>query len=143
MNIGEMKASAIAFMKEFSSGDRAAAWRRATDDVRWTVNQHAIPKGELAAFDRAAYDAMVERSGDLFPQGITIEVTDAVAENDRVMLEARGHGVLSDGRVYANHYVFTFRFRGDRICEVAEYLDTAYAQGMLAFVMQAPGRERV
>jgi ketosteroid isomerase-like protein len=139
MDSGQMKASATAFMTEFSSGDRAAAWRRATDDVRWTVNQHSIPKGELAVFDRAAYDAMVESSGDLFPQGITIEVTDAVAENDRVMLEARGHGALADGRIYANHYIFTFRFRGDRICEVAEYLDTAYAQGMLAFVMEAPG----
>jgi ketosteroid isomerase-like protein len=139
MNNAEMKASAIAFMNEFSGGDRAAAWRRATDDVRWTVNQHTIPNGERAVFDRPAYDAMVESSGDLFPQGITIEVTDAVAENDRVMLEAHGHGALADGRVYANHYIFTFRFRGERICEVAEYLDTAYAQGMLAFVMRAPG----
>jgi ketosteroid isomerase-like protein len=139
MNSSEMKASATAFMTEFSSGERASAWRRATDDVRWTVNQHSIPKGDLTVFGRAAYDTMVESSGDLFPQGITIEVTDAVAENDRVMLEARGHGALADGRVYANHYIFTFRFRGGLICEVAEYLDTAYAQGMLAFVMEAPG----
>lgn len=142
MDSSEMKASATAFMKEFSSGDRASAWRRATGDIRWTVNQHSVPKGELAVFDRTAYDAMVASSGDLFPQGITIEVTDAAAENNRVMLEARGHGALADGRIYANHYIFTFRFRGDLICEVAEYLDTAYAQGMLAVVMEAPGAEK-
>jgi ketosteroid isomerase-like protein len=138
MDSGEMKAAAIAFMKEFSNGDRTAAWRRTTDDLTWTMNQHTIPKGELAVFNRAAYDAMVASSGDLFPQGITIEVTDAVAENDRVMLEARGCGPLADGRLYANHYIFTFRFRGGLICAVAEYLDTAYAQGMLAFTIEAP-----
>jgi len=79
MDSAEMKANAIAFMTEFSSGDRVAAWRRTTGDLTWTMNQHTIPKGELAVFDRAAYDAMVASSGDLFPQGITIEVTDAVA----------------------------------------------------------------
>jgi ketosteroid isomerase-like protein len=138
MDIAANKASAIAFMNEFSSGKREAAWRRTTDDLTWTMNQHAVPGGRLAVFDRKSYDAMVANSDNLFPQGIRITVTDAVAENDRVMLEAHGSGPLADGRIYANHYIFTFRFRGGLICEVAEYLDTAYAQAMLAFTIQAP-----
>jgi ketosteroid isomerase-like protein len=138
MGCAENRANAIAFMTEFSSGNRAAAWRRATDDVRWTMNQHPIPGGERITFNRAGYDAMVESSGNLFPQGIKMEFTDAAADGDRVFLEANGHGPLADGRIYANHYVFTFRFRGDLISEVAEYLDTAYAQGMLAFTIEAP-----
>jgi ketosteroid isomerase-like protein len=138
MGSAENKANAIAFMTEFSSGNRAAAWRRATEDVRWTMNQHAIPGGQRITFNRADYDAMVESSGNLFPQGIKMEFTDAAGEGDRVFLEANGHGPLADGRIYANHYVFTFRFRGDLISEVAEYLDTAYAQGMLAFTIEAP-----
>lgn len=133
-----MKASAIAFMNEFSSGNRAAAWRRATEDVRWTINQHVVATGERLVFNRPDYDAMVEGSGNLFPNGITIAVTEAVADGDRVMMEAHGHGALADGRVYANHYIFTFRFRGELISEVAEYLDTAYAQAMLGMVMEAP-----
>ena len=138
MNIAANKASAIAFMNEFSSGNRETAWRRTTDDLTWTMNQHAVPGGRLAVFDRKSYDAMVANSDNLFPQGIRIMVTDAVAENDRVMLEAHGSGPLADGRIYANHYIFTFRFRGGLICELAEYLDTAYAQAMLAFTIQAP-----
>jgi ketosteroid isomerase-like protein len=138
MGIAENKANAIAFMTEFSGGDRVAAWRRATDDVRWTMNQHAIPGGERITFNREAYDAMVESSGDLFPQGIKMDYTDAAADGDRVFLEANGHGPLADGRIYANHYVFTFRFRGDLISEIAEYLDTAYAQALLAFTIEAP-----
>ena len=140
MDIAANKANAIAFMEEFSRGNRESAWRRTTDDLTWTMNQHSIPKGELAVFDRKSYDAMVSSSGDLFPQGIKITVTDAVAENDRVMLEAHGSGPLADGRIYANHYIFTFRFRGGLICAVAEYLDTAYAQALLAFTIEAPGR---
>jgi ketosteroid isomerase-like protein len=138
MDIAANKASAIAFMNEFSSGNREAAWKRTTDDLTWTMNQHAVPEGKLAVFDRKSYDAMVATSGDLFPQGIKITVTDAVADHDRVMLEAHGSGPLADGRIYANHYIFTFRFRGGLICEVAEYLDTAYAQAMLAFTIEAP-----
>jgi len=134
----DLKAMAIAFLEEFSSGRTEAAWRRATDDVRWTMNQHSIPAGTLASFDRASYDAMVARSGDLFPNGIRLEVTDAVAERDRVMLEAKGHGELADGRVYANHYIFAYRFRDGKISEIVEYLDTAYAQGLLAFTIEAP-----
>jgi ketosteroid isomerase-like protein len=138
MDTAANKANAIAFMNEFSSGNREAAWRRTTDDLTWTMNQHAIPEGKRAVFDRTSYDKMVASSGDLFPQGIEITVTDAVADHDRVMLEAHGSGPLADGRIYANHYIFTFRFRGGLICEVAEYLDTAYAQAMLAFTIQAP-----
>ena len=138
MDIAANKANAIAFMNEFSSGNREAAWKRTTDDLTWTMNQHSIPDGRLAVFDRKSYDAMVANSGNLFPQGIVITVTDAVADNDRVMLEAHGSGPLADGRIYANHYIFTFRFRDGLISEVAEYLDTAYAQAMLAFTIEAP-----
>ncbi len=88
--------------------------------------------------NRKDYDAMVDSSGDLFPQGITMNFTDAAADGDRVFLEANGHGPLADGRIYANHYVFTFRFRGELISEIVEYLDTAYAQKLLAFTIEAP-----
>jgi ketosteroid isomerase-like protein len=138
MDTAANKANAIAFMNEFSSGNREAAWKRTTDDLTWTMNQHAVPDGKLAVFDRKSYDAMVATSGELFPQGIKITVTDAVADHDRVMLEAHGSGPLADGRIYANHYIFTFRFRDGLICAVAEYLDTSYAQAMLAFTIQAP-----
>jgi ketosteroid isomerase-like protein len=138
MDIAANKANAIAFMNEFSSGNREAAWRRTTNDLTWTMNQHSVPDGKLAVFNREAYDAMVATSGNLFPQGIEITITDAVADHDRVMLEAHGSGPLADGRIYANHYIFTFRFRDGLICEVAEYLDTAYAKAMLAFTIQAP-----
>lgn len=138
MNGNAMKTTAIAFLKEFSGGDRAAAWRRASDDVIWTINQHNADTNGLAVFNRDQYSAMVESSEYLFPNGISLEVTGALADGDRVALEARGNGALADGRIYANHYVFTFRFRDDKISEITEYLDTAYAQTALAFVMEVP-----
>ncbi len=133
-----MKAAAIAFLGEFSSGDRAAAWQRTSEDVRWTINQHNPDDGGLAVFTRDQYSAMVEGSAYLFPNGISIEVTDALADGDRVALEARGHGALADGQIYANHYIFAFRFRDNKISEIAEYLDTAYAQTKLSFTMEVP-----
>ena len=67
MDIAANKANAIAFMNEFSSGNREAAWRRTTDDLTWTMNQHSIPDGKLAVFNRKSYDAMVASSGDMTP----------------------------------------------------------------------------
>jgi ketosteroid isomerase-like protein len=130
--------AAIAFLQEFSSGRREAAWARTADDVHWTMNQHVVPAGTLATFGRDAYDAMVASSANLFPKGISLTITDSVAERDRVMLEVSGQGELADERIYANHYIFTFRFAGDRIVEIVEYLDTAYAQAMLSFEIEAP-----
>lgn len=132
-----MKASAKAFIEEFSSGRHAEAWARTTDTVVWGINQHDLESGKLLRYDRASYQAMVESSAGLFPDGVRLDVTGALADGDRVVLEAAGHGPLADGRVYANHYVFTFRFAGDRIAEVVEYLDTAYAQKLLEFTLTA------
>lgn len=138
MDGNAMKAAAKAFLTEFSGGDRTAAWARTSDDFRWVMNQHDVDSGARLTFDRAQYSAMVEGAADLFPNGISLEVTDALADGNRVALEVKGHGELADGRVYANHYIFTFRFSGERITEITEYLDTAYAQAALSFVIQPP-----
>jgi len=138
MDGNAMKAAAKAFLTEFSGGDPAAAWARTSDDFRWVMNQHDVDSGARLTFDRAQYSAMVEGAADLFPKGISLQITDALADGNRVALEVNGHGELADGRVYANHYIFTFTFNGDRITEITEYLDTAYAQAALSFVIQAP-----
>jgi ketosteroid isomerase-like protein len=55
---------------------------------------------------------------------IRMNVTNALAENDTVIVEARGEARTKDGRAYKNTYCFVFRFESGKIIESREYLDT-------------------
>lgn len=47
-----------------------------------------------------------------------------IAEEDLVVVEARGNNTTKTGRAYNNRYCFVFRIAGGRLQEVTEYLDT-------------------
>ncbi len=47
-----------------------------------------------------------------------------IAEDDLVVVEARGNNVTKTGLPYNNSYCFVFRFSNDKLKEVTEYLDT-------------------
>ncbi len=47
-----------------------------------------------------------------------------IAEDDFVVVEARGSNTTTDGNPYNNRYCFVFRLAGGKLQEVTEYLDT-------------------
>jgi ketosteroid isomerase-like protein len=55
---------------------------------------------------------------------IRMTVTNAVAENDMVIVESRGEAQTKDGRDYRNSYCFVFKFDNGKIIESREYMDT-------------------
>ena len=57
-------------------------------------------------------------------------VVDCIGEGDRVVLELRNEGTLSDGRPYEMVYCFILKVRDGRIVSVREYADTAYNRDM-------------
>ena len=72
---------------------------------------------------------------------LAIEVQSLTAEDDRVVAQLKGHATLRSGVPYDNTYCFVFRFAGDSVAEVTEYLDTAllrYASGLGARMLPAP-----
>jgi ketosteroid isomerase-like protein len=54
----------------------------------------------------------------------------AVAEGDKLALEAESYGELTNGRIYNQHYHFLIEFRDGKICAVREYLDTQHAHAV-------------
>jgi uncharacterized protein len=54
-----------------------------------------------------------------------------VAEDDIVVIEARGNNATRDGERYENTYCFVFRVVDGRLAEVTEYMDTALAEQAL------------
>ena len=63
---------------------------------------------------------------------LAIEVQSLTAEDDRVVAQLQGHATLRSGVPYDNTYCFIFRFAGDRVAEVTEYLDTALVTRVFA-----------
>jgi uncharacterized protein len=59
--------------------------------------------------------------------GLKMTVKSAIAEGDRVAVEAESEGDLKNGRRYRQQYHFALQFRDGKICAVREYLDTQHA----------------
>jgi ketosteroid isomerase-like protein len=55
---------------------------------------------------------------------IRMNVTNAVAENDIVIVEAHGEATTRDGRDYRNTYCFVLKLKEGKIIESREYMDT-------------------
>jgi uncharacterized protein len=82
------------------------------DATAWTLTTKA-----------AHYLRGTKALASLFPQGLAYTVRSITAEADRAAAEVTAHGVLSDGKVYDNHYVMLFRVADGRIAALAEYFD--------------------
>src|SRR5688572_21272615 len=53
--------------------------------------------------------------------------SNGVAEGDKLSLEAKSLGHITNSRTYNQHYHFFIEFRAEKICAVREYLDTQHA----------------
>ncbi len=102
-----------------------------TDDVTWWVPPSS-PLGGLHR-GRAAVLRLMAGGVDIYdrdtPRKVAIE--SLVAESDRVCVELSLDARTARGEDYRHHYLFAFRLRDGRICEVREHLDTLYAHQRL------------
>ena len=111
------------FMKVFSTGDVDGIVDFFTPDMTWWV------AGSLEGFsgtnDTEGMRRILSGLGGLTTTG-AIELTpvEYIAEGDRVAVEAKSHGELTDGRFYENQYHFVFTVRDGKIAAVREYNDT-------------------
>src|SRR5262245_50791429 len=56
---------------------------------------------------------------------LVFDIQTLTADGDRVAMQATARSTLQSGAPYNNTYCFVFRFAGEHIAEVTEYLDTA------------------
>jgi hypothetical protein len=58
-------------------------------------------------------------------ESLRVTVDDVIGEGDRYVKIAHSEGTTVSGEPYRNEYATVFRFEGDQIVDVVEYLDTA------------------
>ena len=95
--------------------------------VIWTAGENAIggsrSKSEVVGFAKSVLDS--------FPEGITFNVVNLVAENDYVAAEVAGSAMHVSGKPYNNKYHFLLKIKDNEILELKEYMDTQLAAKVL------------
>ena len=97
------------------------------ESVIWTAGENAIggsrSKSEVVGFAKSVLDS--------FPEGITFNVVNLVAENDYVAAEVEGEAMHVSGKPYNNKYHFLIKIKDSKILELKEYMDTQLAVKVL------------
>ena len=97
------------------------------ESVIWTAGENAIggsrSKSEVVGFAKSVLDS--------FPEGITFNVVNLVAENDYVAAEVAGSAMHVSGKPYNNKYHFLLKIKDNEILELKEYMDTQLAAKVL------------
>jgi hypothetical protein len=103
------------------------------DEVRWTI----IGSTAWSKTYRGKQAVLSELLGPLNAQladGNRITAHRFIAEDDCVVVEARGHNLTQAGDPYHNSYCWIFRLVDGLVVELTEYADTA----LIDAVLQAP-----
>lgn len=100
------------------------------DATAWTLTTKADNPA-------ARYRHGTKALASLFPGGLAYTVQSITVENERAAAEVTAHGVLHDGKRYANHYVLLFRIRDGRIAWLAEYFDPRPVEDLIMPLLTA------
>ena len=130
MEIAEKKQVVRDFWSAFNRGEVEKALALASEDVVFTVTGTTPVSDSYRG--KAAVRDHFSRFGGLVDSGAEMIVGELIAEGDAVVCLSRGmmRGTNAGAR-YDNNYAFVFRFRGDRIAQITEYLDTALVETAL------------
>jgi ketosteroid isomerase-like protein len=77
--------------------------------------------------------------GRISKAGLTSEILNLTAEDDRVACEWEGRCTLLSGKEYNNQYHFLMFIRDGKIHKMKEYMDTKLADAVLAPMLAATG----
>jgi ketosteroid isomerase-like protein len=123
MSPSDNKQAVVDAYASMAAGNPAPYLALLSDDVSITMfGDHRFARTFKGRTD--IYDNLFGPIREVLDGTIRMNVTNALAENDTVIVEARGEARTKDGRAYKNTYCFVFRFESGKIIESREYLDT-------------------
>lgn len=127
---------------ELAAGNGQPFMDALADDVRWT----AIGTSPWSRTYEGKQTIVAELMRPLFSQfadRYRARATRIVAEDDIVVVEARGQVMTKSGRPYNQSYCYVLRLAEGRVLELTEYLDTDLVNQVLndpAGPGQVPGQ---
>ena len=115
------------FFRILSSGSQDYLDFYTEESIIWTAGENAIggsrSKSEVVGFAKSILDS--------FPDGISFNVVNLIAENDYVAAEVESTAMHISGKPYNNKYHFLLKIKDNKIMELKEYMDTQLAAKVL------------
>jgi ketosteroid isomerase-like protein len=118
-----------------AKGDGRPFMDALSDEARWTVIGSSSWSRTYEG-KQAIVDELVRPLFRQFADRYTASATRIVAEDDIVVVEARGQATTKAGMPYHQSYCYVFRLADAKVCELTEYNDTE----LVSQVLETPGR---
>ena len=114
------------FAKVFSTGDVEQILATLHPDATYWVSGGI--EGMSGVYDKEGLGALLGGVTSVYENSaLAITPTSAIAQGDKVAVEATSYAKLNNGKVYQNQYHFLFEIRDGQIFSVKEYMDTKHA----------------
>lgn len=114
------------FAEVFSTGDVAAILDCLHPDATYWVSGGI--EGMSGSYSREELGALLSGVTTVYKNGaLQITPLSAIAEGNKVAVEAESYAELNNGRIYRNRYHFLFEILDGKIIQVKEYMDTKHA----------------
>jgi ketosteroid isomerase-like protein len=126
MKAAESKQYVLDFFAEMLAGN-PKAWDRFADNGTWKLMAKAKDYPYPSDYTKKSYQELIAASGDMFPKGLRFTILSAIAEDDKVALEAESYGTHRNGNLYNNLYHLFVQLENGKIKAVREYLDSGHA----------------
>jgi len=114
----------------FTAGNLPGVLATMTEDATWLIAGKPDSFPSAGLYDKRRIARLFQAMFDRLQGGLAMTVKGAIAEGDKVAVEAQSEGNLANGRLYRQDYHFLMEFRDGRICAVREYLDTQHAHAV-------------
>lgn len=131
MRATENKQLLQSIFAELAKGNSKLFVESMADDFRWIVTGHT----RWSRAYEGKQSVLTELFGGLRSRiagNITTTAHRFIADDDFVVVEARGSNTTRAGTAYNNDYCFVFRIHEGKLQEVTEYLDTELVTSVLA-----------
>jgi uncharacterized protein len=130
MTIEENKAAVGEFFAHLSAGDLTSALDMLTEDATWLILGKPDSFASAGLYSKERVGKLLRVMFKRLKNGLKMTIKSAIAEGNKVALEAESYGELTNGRIYQQTYHFLLEFRADKISAVREYLDTQHANAV-------------
>ena len=123
---------ALNFLKSVQDGDLEGAFSYTTEDITFRpIGTHPEMGRAFTGKDDILNNCWLAVFEHISPEGVPMTIENIASGENTAFIEFSGKAKGRSGMPYNNEYVHVYQIRGDKICSITEYLDTALFNKLL------------
>lgn len=130
MSASENKQLMQHIFAELAQGNSRPLVESMADDFQWTVAGSSRWSGTFRGKDAVLNQLLAPLRAQIDGRIKTVPLR-FIAEDDFVVIEARGNNTTKAGKPYNNQYCFVARLGDSKLREITEYMDTELVSSVL------------